>query len=210
MKNYSISEVFLSKQGEGVNTGQTAIFVRFGGCNLKCELKKTELSPGGFNCDTDFMSITKTPFDELKRNIEDLVFKAVDKFAERPIWIIFTGGEPMLQLDNQLVDFCKQYCKTAIETNGTFNCDHLGLDWITISPKVAEHCIKQLSANEVKYVRGETQPLPRTLVKADHYLISPAFEGLTLTEETLKWCQEIIKDTKWKLSLQQHKLINIR
>ena len=204
MKTYSIAEIFYSKQGEGINTGQTAVFVRFGGCNLKCELRKTELSPGGFNCDTDFISSIKMSFTEICDKIDQLCLNNV------PNWIIFTGGEPMLQLDEQLVQYCGKITKTAIETNGTYNCDHLGLDWVTVSPKVAEHCIRQLTANEVKYVRGDTQPLPRTSVFADHYLISPAFEGMTLSQSNLEWCQKLVKNTNWKISLQQHKLMNIR
>lgn len=210
---YNISEIFLSRQGEGFNVGQTAIFVRFGGCNLKCELRKTKLSPGGFNCDTDFVSSKKMSFEEFR---EEVIGRVGDMVLNQsmdgiiPDWIIFTGGEPMLQLDKKLVDFCKTITKTAIETNGTFNCDHLELDWICVSPKVAEHCIQQTTADEVKYVRGVNQPLPKTVVNADHYFISPAFEGLTLPVSNLEWCKQLVADTKWDLSIQQHKMVNIR
>lgn len=206
MKLYNISEIFFSRQGEGVNVGDTAIFIRFGGCNLKCELKKTGLSPGGFNCDTDFMSSEKMTEEELKTKIFELHSKQEDVK-----WVVFTGGEPMLQLNSSIVDYCKTLCLTAIETNGTINCDNLGIDWICVSPKVAEHCIKQLVANEVKYVRGDQQPLPKTNVVAEHYLISPAFEGLHLPEENYNWCKSLVKnDQKWKMSVQQHKMVNIR
>lgn len=209
---YNISEVFLSRQGEGHNVGQTAIFVRFGGCNLKCQLKKTKLSPGGFNCDTDFVSAKKIIFGELREQIVSCVGDMLLKYRIKgpPDWIIFTGGEPMLQLDQKLVDFCRTITKVGIETNGTFNCDHLGLDWICVSPKVAEHCIKQKTANEVKYIRSHGQPLPKTVVVADHYLVSPTFEGLNLDPINLEWCQDLVKGTKWRLSIQQHKMVNIR
>ena len=127
-------------------------------------------------------------------------------------WVVFTGGEPGLQVDAALVRLLKDegfFC--AIETNGSICLDDLGLDWITVSPKVAEHAVRQLRADEVKYVRGYGQALPRPACKAVNQLISPAFNGLTLDRKALEWCLQLIKeDPTWRLSVQMHKAWSVR
>ena len=100
--------------------------------------------------------------------------------------------------------------KLAIETNGSIELPP-GIDWITVSPKVAEHAVRQRVAHEVKYVRGYGQAIPRTVVKAEHYLISPAFEGDQVDPRTLDWCIRLCRDNPpWRLSVQQHKLWRVR
>jgi organic radical activating enzyme len=79
-------------------------------------------------------------------------------------------------------------------------------DWITVSPKVAEHAIRQRWAHEVKYVRGYGQAIPESVVQAKYALISPAFDGMHVQDRTLRWCQELVmKNPEWRLSLQSHK-----
>lgn len=98
----------------------------------------------------------------------------------------------------------------AIETNGTGKVPDR-LDWITVSPKVAEHAIEQKTATEVKYVRGYGQGIPVTCVEAKHYLISPAFKGLEVDEAAVAWCIKLcLENPQWRLSLQQHKLWRVR
>ncbi len=100
--------------------------------------------------------------------------------------------------------------KLAIETNGSRELPP-GIDWITVSPKVAEHAVRQRVADEVKYVRGYGQALPKTVIQAKHYLISPAFDGTTVEPKTLRWCIDLVKsDPRWRLSLQLHKVLSIR
>ena len=115
------------------------------------------------------------------------------------------------QLDSDLVAYLHKCGYTlAVETNGTVSLPN-GIDWITVSPKVAEHAIRQRIANEVKYVRGYGQGIPRTVVKADHHLISPAFDGSSLDAKTLRWCIDLVKENPtWRLSVQQHKFWSIR
>lgn len=80
-------------------------------------------------------------------------------------------------------------------------------DWITVSPKVAEHAIRQRWAHEVKYVRGHGQALPETVVEAEYALISPAFDGLVVQERTMRWCQQLVMENpSWRLSIQTHKM----
>ena len=128
-----------------------------------------------------------------------------------PGWVILTGGEPGLQVDEELVNHLHEKgWKLAIETNGSVELVG-GLDWITVSPKVAEHAIRQTTAHEVKYVRGYGQAVPETVVVAEHYLLSPAFNGMEMDRRTLEWCIRLVKENpQWRLSLQQHKAMQVR
>jgi 7-carboxy-7-deazaguanine synthase len=203
MKRYKVNEIFYSLQGEGVRAGTPNVFVRFSGCNMACDTDESPESPGGFKCDTEFES--GTWYDE------DQLVEAIAKEAGPCRNIIFTGGEPTLQLDRPLILRLKvaDYY-LAIETNGSREVP-ADLDWICVSPKVAEHALEQLDADEVKYVRGYGQGIPKTRVKAVHYLISPAFDGGSVLPKTLNWCMELVRDNPtWRLSCQLHKLWQVR
>ena len=203
-KLYRVNEIFASLQGEGAMAGSANIFIRFAGCNLRCDIEEGELSPGGFACDTEFASfqqLSPTEIVECAREQNPKVKRC-----------ILTGGEPGLQIDQVLVTVLREAgFLIAIETNGTVDVSALELDWITVSPKVAEHAIKQRWADEVKYVRAMGQGIPRTVVDATHHFISPAFDGSHLDHATLQWCINLVKENPdWKLSLQLHKFMNIR
>lgn len=220
---YRVNEVYRSVQGEGYRTGTENIFVRFSGCNMRCDLEPGPKSPGGFMCDTEFESGRDMSLIQLLHWImqEDVGIDtfhflmdqklALDLYAQdHGHWVLLTGGEPALQIDGPLIRHLHNLgYKIAVETNGSIQLPE-GIDWVTVSPKVAEHCIKQLTANEVKYVRGYGQALPKTRVKADHYYISPTFQGNVPDGRAVQWCQEIIKGTEWQLTLQSHKLQGIR
>lgn len=203
-KTYRINEIFCSLQGEGLRAGILNHFVRFSGCNMRCDIQGGPTSPGGFACDTEFESGRW-----MTRNDILAFFKELNPKCKS---IIYTGGEPGLQLDSELVQSCRdEGYYQAIETNGTFDVTTLGLDWITLSPKVAEHAIKCLTANEIKYVRGYGQGIPKPAASAVHYLISPAFDGSELDQRTLKWCIDLIHENpEWRLSVQQHKGWKVR
>lgn len=198
-----ISEVFFSLQGEGLRAGTANIFIRFSGCNLKCDIEPGELSPGGFACDTEFMSGREMKAEEI------LAFCL--KIAPNCKSIICTGGEPTLQITPEFVStFKKAGYYLAIESNGTRPVLD-GFDWISISPKIAEHAIKQLTASECKYVRSLGQGIPRPVIKADYYLISPGFDSHELDRENLEWCIKLVKENpEWRLSMQQHNVWKVR
>lgn len=200
---YRINEVFYSLQGEGMRAGTPNVFVRFSGCNLECRKEPGPRSPGGFDCDTEFLSGRSVGGDELVDIIQSL--------ARRCRSVILTGGEPMLQTDDALVDALHEAgYYIAVETNGSLPVLPK-VDWITVSPKVAEHAVQQTVADEVRYVRSVGQEIPRPACKADHQLISPAFDGDRLPLETLDWCIRLVMENPaWRLSMQQHKLWNIR
>lgn len=197
-RRYLVNEIFYSLQGEGVRAGTPNLFLRFARCNLECA-KETH----DFDCDTEFVSGRWLGPGELLEELR----AASDECR----WIVLTGGEPALQVDPPLIDdlHAAGYA-LAIETNGSVALPP-GLDWVTVSPKVAEHAIRQRRADEVKYVRGYGQAVPRTVVAADHYLISPAFDGPELDRRTLDWCVRLVKENPpWRLSLQMHKLWGVR
>jgi 7-carboxy-7-deazaguanine synthase len=206
-KRYRVNEIFCSPQGEGHRQGEPSIFVRFTGCNLRCRVEAGPRSPGGFDCDTEFISGINMPAAELVTEVKHLSTQTDCK------WIVLTGGEPTLQVDGYLCDLLhEQGFSLQIETNGTRGIPHAwGIDFITVSPKVAEHAIRQLTADEVKYVRGYKQGIPHTRVKAQHHFISPAFDGSEMDADAVRWCHQLAKENPpWKVSTQQHKLDGVR
>lgn len=206
-KKYHVNEIFYSIQGEGVRAGSPNIFVRFQGCNLRCDVAPGLVSPGGFACDTEFVSGREMTAVDILSECRNLTLSCRN--------IIFTGGEPGLQIDEELLTvFEKENYFQAAETNGTVDLTKLyafGLNWITLSPKIAEHAIKCFQANEIKYVRGYGQEVPRPAATAIHKLISPAFEGNQVDKRTLEWCVSLVKNNPtWQLSIQQHKFWGVR
>ena len=198
MERYLVNEIFYSLQGEGVRAGTPNLFLRLSKCNLTC-LKESH----GFDCDTEFESGRWMTIGEILPELRQL--------SETCDWVILTGGEPALQVDRELIDALHEAgYKLAIETNGSIELPP-GIDWITVSPKVAEHAIRQRTAHEVKYVRGHGQGIPKTVVQAEHCLISPAFDGDRLDPRTLDWCIRLCKENPpWRLSVQQHKTWKVR
>jgi len=198
VKKYRINEIFYSLQGEGVRAGCPSVFVRFSKCNLLCTI-----DTHGFDCDTEFESGQ----DLSAREICD----EVSRLSGECRWIVLTGGEPALQVDEDLIeDFHRAGFQLAIETNGTLELP-AKLDWITVSPKVPEEALRQRHADEVKYVRAVGQGIPETVVEANHYLISPAFDGDRVDDQTMEWCLGLVRaNPQWRLSVQQHKGWGVR
>ncbi len=232
-KTYMINEIFYSLQGEGARAGTANVFVRFTGCNLRCDIEPGKKSPGKFACDTEFESGRKLTAEEIYNAAFLSVVGTPRKegsawtLLEHCRWMILTGGEPALQVDEAFINFFhRRGIRLAIETNGTLELPRKEIfkgykgksdlhwyffDWITVSPKLAEHAIKQKMAHEVKYVRGLNQAIPKTVVEAEHKFISPAFVGNSLDQKTLAWCIQLVLDNpSWALSVQQHKGWEVR
>ena len=188
-----INEIFYSLQGEGARAGRPSIFIRLSKCNLRCSF-----------CDTEYDSGEEMSLEEIHKDIE--------KFGCK--WIVWTGGEPTLQLTDEIVAFFKSkgYMQ-AIETNGTRKVPQ-GIDYITCSPKQHFERIKELilHAHELRFpmVKGDELPNLQELPEADNYLLSPIFDANKLNKENLVYCVKLIKENpQWSLSVQLHKLIKI-
>ncbi len=194
-----VSELFYSLQGEGARAGTATVFVRLQGCKAQHACYAS-----GIRCDTEFESGRLMNLAE------------IDGFLQRTETkeITWTGGEPTDQLTNEHVQYFKNFgYYQAIETSG-LNRTPEGLDFICISPKVAEHVVKKnfegIHVNELRYVRHKGQSVPQPAIKADHYWISPHSDGFTINAENLKHCIELCKQNPlWKLSIQQHKIWNV-
>lgn len=207
---YRVNELFLSLQGEGARAGSLNVFVRLSHCNLRCNKEKD-----GFDCDTDFEGGFELTAAELFERIKTLGGKCKN--------VIFTGGEPTLQLNNdpEILSLLKQEdYYLALETNGTVACTYgVGdwkkvFDWISCSPKTAEHTIRvsEFCINELRYVRAVNQALPAPKLNAAHYYLSPVFrpDG-SMDRDAYDWCVSLIRENPdWSLSVQQHKLWRVR
>lgn len=195
---YRINEIFHSLQGEGFHTGTPAVFVRFSGCNLKCAF-----------CDTLHQSGAMMSLQE--------IITEVNRYPNAPL-VVLTGGEPSLFVDENFVAELKtRTCKRiAIETNGTRPLPR-NLDWVTLSPKTGfdggdiEPCLlTQCDELKVVYLGQDlTQYDP---IKAKHRFLQPCYS----TDETerkgnMKACVEaVLSNPGWRLSLQTHRILNIR
>ncbi len=200
-----VAEVFYSLQGEGARAGEPSIFVRLTGCDLAC----------GF-CDSEFASGKEVTLPEL----EALMNAAVKRACGATIgecgadWIVWTGGEPTLQLTPEIVAWFKSFgYKQAIETNGNHPVP-AGLDWVACSPKVAEHVLAKSFPNgvdELRYVRHAGQPaVPVPSITAKRYFLSPRFDGETMNAENIKHVVQLcLANPKWTFSLQVHKLARV-
>ena len=202
---YTVSEIFCALQGEGHRVGTRNVFVRFAGCNLKCNEAEH-----GFDCDTDFASIYKR-FETAQALVSEV--GEVWGGAEEGRAVILTGGEPTLQIDTELLQaFQNEKYFVAVETNGTKQMPYPeGVSWVSCSPKTAEHTLKLTDADELRYVRAERQGIPRPKVSADHLFLSPAADGDGPKRANLRHCMKLIEENPaWRLSVQMHKLWGIR
>lgn len=198
--NLKVSEIFYSLQGEGARVGTPTVFIRLSGCKAK-----NACFALGIKCDTEFESGSQKSVDE--------ILAWMQKNAPQCKEITWTGGEPTDQLSAQHIAFFKAagYFQ-AIETSG-LNPVPDGIDFICVSPKVAEHVIKKNfphGVDELRYVRHAGQDVPAPSITAKHYWISPHSDGFSINAENLQHCINLcIRSGKWKLSLQNHKLWNV-
>ncbi len=192
-----VSEIFYSLQGEGSRSGTANIFIRLQGCKAKHACAAI-----GVKCDTEFESGKEWLISDLLKHCEQYPAKA----------IIWTGGEPAGQLTEEIIKaFHAAGYYQAIETSGLFPVPD-GLDYITVSPKVAEHIVGKnfKHVSELRYVRHAGQEVPQPAITADHYYISPHSDGWAINGENVRHCVELCKgNPKWKLSVQQHKIWNV-
>lgn len=196
MKEYCINEIFYSLQGEGRWAGTPAIFIRFSGCNLHCSF-----------CDTNFTQSQNLTIDAILTQVKE--------YGDACRFIVFTGGEPSLQLDEALIErLHREGYYIAVETNGTRRLP-ANIDWITCSPKAAfvNNGTPVLSrASEVKVVFDSIHQIDDYGIIADEYYIQPCDTGnIEQNKEIILKAIAFVKaNPQWKLSLQQQKILSIR
>jgi len=208
--SYRIKEIYFTQQGEGSNTGRDFVFVRFSGCNLWSGKEKNRKSAICQFCDTDFYGTDGInggvySAKQLIEKIKSLWISRDDNIA-----VVLTGGEPLLQVNDELVAALKQeQIYIAVETNGTLDApDHI--DWICMSPK-ANTEIKLKKGNEIKVIfpQESLDPEKFSLFDFSEFYLQP-MDSNKYQENlnaTITYCQ---KNPKWKLSLQTHKILGIR
>ena len=205
---YKVKEIFLTRQGEGYHTGRKSVFVRFSGCNLWSGLEKDRNKAICNWCDTDF--IGTNGLNGGNYSLNDIV-KSVcelwpENINEKP-FVVCTGGEPLLQLDQFFVDeIHKNGFEIAIETNGTCLPPDK-IDWICVSPKKNTDLILK-NGDELKFVYPQLGFEPQQFEKFsfNHFFIQP-MDGNNYNKNE-KISKEFIKNNpRWKLSLQTHKIL---
>jgi len=207
-KTYSIKEMYYTLQGEGFHSGRPAVFCRFSGCNLWSGREEDRSSAVCQFCDTDFWGIDGEAGG--KYSAEALCHKILSLWPEenKP-FIVFTGGEPALQLDAELIIELKKYqSEIAIETNGTIDLPE-GIDWICMSPKAGtDIVVTQGHELKIVYPQEGIDPLDFTDMNFLHRYIQPMDNPFrdTNTEMAIDFCKA---NPKLKLSLQTHKYLNI-
>ena len=207
---YAVKECFLTLQGEGVQSGSRAVFLRFAGCNLWSGREQDRATAQCTFCDTDFVGTDGEgggkfrAADELAGHVETLWGEGTDDRL-----VVITGGEPMLQLDDALIEALHERgFRIAVETNGTLPAA-AGLDWICVSPKAGTEIV-QRQGNELKLVWPQQGIDPAELEgwAFDHFLIQPmdCDEREAALEAAIALA---MTRPKWRLSLQAHKVVGL-
>jgi len=211
---YSAKEIYYTLQGEGAQTGRPAVFLRFAGCNLWTGREEDRGDAICQFCDTDFFGTDgpgggKFPTAARLADAVAATWPRGTSAVSRP-FVVCTGGEPLLQLDEPLIAALHQRgFEVAVETNGTLPAP-LGIDWICVSPK-AGAALRQTSGHELKLVYPQAGAPPEQFERLDfqHFSLQP-MDGPDRERNTELAIQYCLIHPKWRLSLQTHKLLGIR
>ncbi|HTK79144.1 MAG TPA: 7-carboxy-7-deazaguanine synthase [Rhizomicrobium sp.] len=210
--SYQVKEIYCTLQGEGARAGRAAVFLRFAGCNLWSGRERDRAQAVCKFCDTDFVG-TDGPSGGSFRDaaaLADAVAKEWPHAHSSKPYVVCTGGEPLLQLDEPLiVALHARAFEIGIETNGTM-LPPVGIDWICVSPK-ADADLKLMRGNELKLVYPQEGAPPERYagLQFDHFFLQPMDSPTreANTRAAIKYC---LSHPQWRLSLQTHKLIGIR
>lgn len=208
---YSVKEIFYTLQGEGLRAGRPAVFCRFAGCNLWSGREQDRADAVCRFCDTDFVGTDGTLGGKFA-HASDLAERIASLWPEGRghAYVVLTGGEPLLQVDAALIDALHaQGFEIAVETNGTVAAP-AGIDWVCVSPKAGADWV-QRSGHELKLVYPQPGLMPDDIgeVAFEHLLLQP-MDGLLRRSNTgaaIAYCQA---NPRWRLSVQVHKVLEIR
>lgn len=210
---YSVKEIFLTVQGEGFRAGTVAVFLRFAGCNLWSGLERDRSSATCKFCDTDFVKTDGV--NGGKYNAFDLANQVANLWiGEGEKWVVCTGGEPLLQLDELLISALHaEGFKIAVETNGTLAVPK-DIDWVCVSPKANARLV-QTTGDELKLVFPQSENHPSEFADLDftHFCLQPrddsylgAKKKADHSQAAFQYCLE---HPQWRLSVQTHKSIGV-
>ena len=209
---YAVKEIFFTLQGEGARSGRAAVFLRFAGCNLWNGVEADRAAAACRFCDTDFVGTDGTGGGKYAdaAALADAATALWPKDDVAQPYVVCTGGEPLLQLDEALVDalHCRGF-EIAVETNGTI-APPPGIEWLTVSPK-AGAALVVTSGQELKLVYPQDGASPEMYADLlfDHYFLQP-MDGARRDANTGAAIAYCFAHPQWRLSLQTHKLIGIR
>ncbi len=207
---YTVHETFYTLQGEGAQTGRAAVFCRFAGCNLWSGRAADRDQAACRFCDTDFVGTGGEGGGEFETAtaLAGHILRIWGERSGRP-FVVFTGGEPLLQLDQALVDACqKENIEVSLETNGT-RAAPAGIDWICVSPKPRSTLV-QTSGDELKLVFPQPEFSPEAFEHLDfsRFSLQP-MDGPDLAANTAATVDYCMRHPRWQISLQTHKLLGI-
>lgn len=211
---YAVHEVFFTVQGEGANVGRPAVFCRFAGCNLWSGREEERASAVCRFCDTAFFGVDGTgggmfgSAQELAGAIRDAW--PTDTAKNRRPLVVFTGGEPALQLDRALVHGIQtKGFEVAIETNGMLPLP-AGIDWICVSPKAGtDLAVRQGNELKLVYPQRGAEPERYAGLEFEHFFLQP-MDGPAIRENTRSVVEYCLAHPPWRVGLQAHKLLGIR
>jgi len=208
---YGVKEIFKTLQGEGAQAGRAAVFCRFAGCNLWSGREEDRATAVCQFCDTDFVG-TEDGEGGKFATAESLASAIEQRWGRQTArrFVVFTGGEPLLQLDAALVDAVHALgFEIAIETNGTLAAP-AGVDWICVSPKAGAPWNLR-AGDELKLVYPQEGLKPDDVDDVDfrHYWLQP-MDGPMRAENTERAVQYCIEHPPWRLSVQTHKYTGVR
>jgi 7-carboxy-7-deazaguanine synthase (Cx14CxxC type) len=208
---YTVKEIFYTLQGEGANAGRPAVFCRFSGCNLWTGREADRSTAICQFCDTDFVGVGPEGGKfATAGDLADAIASRWPADEPRERFVVCTGGEPLLQLDEPAIDALHQRgFKVAVETNGT-QAAPVGLDWICVSPKAGAELI-QKTGSELKLVFAQIDFDPALLenLDFDYFFLQP-MDGPRLADNTRDAIAYCLAHPRWRLSIQTHKLLGLR
>ncbi|MFT4120229.1 7-carboxy-7-deazaguanine synthase [Bradyrhizobium sp.] len=209
--SYAVKEIFLTLQGEGAHAGRAAVFCRFAGCNLWSGREADRSAATCKFCDTDFVGTDGT-LGGRYRTAADLAATVAAQWtaASDNRYVVLTGGEPLLQVDTDLVDALHANgFEIGVETNGTIEPPE-GLDWICVSPKGGSDLVLR-RGHELKLVYPQALAAPEIFegLPFERFSLQP-MDGPDAAENTARAIDYCLRHPQWRLSVQTHKSLGIR
>jgi 7-carboxy-7-deazaguanine synthase (Cx14CxxC type) len=209
--SYAVKEIFLTLQGEGAHAGRASVFCRFAGCNLWSGREQDRASATCQFCDTDFVGTDGT-LGGRYASAAELADTIAAQWTGDNVgrYVVLTGGEPLLQVDTELIDALHaRGFAIGVETNGTIAPPD-GLDWVCVSPKAGAELVVR-KGNELKLVYPQQDAAPERFVDLDfeRFSLQP-MDGPDAIQNTARAVAYCLRHPQWRLSVQTHKTLGIR